>query len=117
MLRAGVSLPAVVKLLGHKRPRMTLQYLEITQQDLQREYRLARSQPRHLAPPPRAASSVLPPSADLVSLVDSLRTTQHILEMFRRSVAESSRRRLLDRLANRLVKIVTEAKKLTTPEK
>src|ERR1700726_4372433 len=108
MLRAGVSLPAVVKLLGHNSPRMTLQYLEITQQDLQREYRLARSQPRHLAPTPRTPSSTSPPSADLVSLIESLRTTQHILEMFRRSVAETSRRRLLDRLANRLVKIVSE---------
>ena len=117
MLRAGVSLPAVVKLLGHKTPRMTLQYLEITQQDLQREYRLARSQPRHLVPAPRAASSVSPPSADLASLIDSLRTTQHVLEMFRRSVAETSCRRLLDRLANRLVKIVAEAKNLKTPEK
>jgi hypothetical protein len=117
MLRAGVSLPAVVKLLGHKSPRMTLQYLEITQQDLQREYHLARTQPRHLAPAPRAVSSASPPSADLLSLLDSLRTTQYVLEMFRRSVAETSRRRLLDRLANRLVKIVTEAKKLNTPEK
>ena len=117
MLRAGVSLPAVVKLLGHNSPRMTLQYLEITQQDLQREYCLARSQPRHLTPKPRTASSLSPPSAGLVSLIESLRTTQHILEMFRRSVAETSRRRLLDRLANRLVKIVTEANKLNTPEK
>jgi integrase len=117
MLRAGVSLPVVVKLLGHNSPRMTLQYLEITQQDLQREYRLARSQPRHLAPTPRTASSTYPPSADLISLIESLRTTQHILEMFRRSVAETSRRRLLDRLSNRLVKIVSEAKKLKTPEK
>jgi site-specific recombinase XerD len=117
MLRAGVTLPAVVKLLGHKSPRMTLQYLEITQQDLQREYHLARSQPRHLVPPPRAASSVFPPSADLASLIDSLRTTQHVLEMFRRSIAEPSARRLLDRLANRLVKIATETKKLNKPEK
>jgi hypothetical protein len=37
--------------------------------------------------------------------------------MFRRNVAETSAQRLLGRLANRLVKIVTEAKKLTTPEK
>jgi hypothetical protein len=117
MLRAGVSLPAVVKLLGHKSPRMTLQYLEITQQDLQREYHLARTQPRHLAPAPRAISSASPPSADLASLIDSLRITQHVLEMFRRSVAETSHRRLLDRLANRLVKIVTEAKRLNTPGK
>jgi integrase len=117
MLRAGVSLPAVMKLLGHKSPRMTLEYLEITQQDLQREYRLARSQPRHIAPPPRVPSSISSPRPDLESLIDSLRAAQHVLEMFRRSVAETSARRLLDRLANRLVKIATEAKKLNTPEK
>jgi hypothetical protein len=117
MLRAGVSPPAVVKLLGHKSPRMTLQYLEITQQDLQREFLLARSQPRHIAPPPRVPFSISPPRADLASMIDSLRATQHVLEMFRRSIAEIPIRQLLDRLANRLVKIVTEAKKLTTPEK
>ena len=50
MLRAGVSFAAVMKLLGHKSPHMTLQYLEITQQDLQREFHLALSHPRHLAP-------------------------------------------------------------------
>jgi len=38
MLRAGVSFAAVIKLLGHKSPHMTLEYLEITQQDLQREF-------------------------------------------------------------------------------
>jgi integrase len=117
MLRAGVSLPAVVKLLGHKSPRMTLQYLEITQQDLQREFHSARSQPRHIAPTPRVPSSTSLPRADLRSLIDSLNAAQHVLEMFRRNVAETSAQRLLGRLANRLVKIVTEAKKLTTPEK
>ncbi len=82
-----------------------------------REYHLARTQPRHLVPTPRAVSSPSPPSADLASLIDSLRATQHVLEMFRRSVVETSPRRLLDRLANRLVKIVTAVKKLNTPEK
>lgn len=117
MLRAGVSLPAVVQLLGHKSPRMTLQYLEITRQDLQREFHLARSQPRHIAPPPRVPSSISHSRPDLESLIDSLRAAQHVLEMFRRSVANTSARHLLDRLANRLVKIATEAKKLNPPEK
>jgi hypothetical protein len=97
---------------------MTLQYLEITQQDLQREYRLARSQPRHLAPAPKLTSPPSLPCADLAGLIDSLRTTQHVLEMFRRTLPENKPpRRLLDRLANRLVKIVAEAKKLGAPEK
>ena len=60
MLRSGVSLTGVMKLLGHASPEMTLLYLEITQPDLQREYHLARSHPRHLLPtPPTLRSLVL----------------------------------------------------------
>ncbi|PYT29414.1 MAG: hypothetical protein DMG57_11775 [Acidobacteria bacterium] len=59
MLRAGVNFAAVMKLLGHKSPHMTLQYLEVTQLDLQREYRLARSHPRHLTPPTHEHCSLL----------------------------------------------------------
>ena len=102
MFRAGVGLPAVMKLLGHKSPRMTLYYLEITQQDLQRQYHLARSHPRHLAPPPRVPASDHSHRADLTSFIDSLRAAQHVLEMFRRSLADTSASRILSRLANRL---------------
>src|ERR1700738_552257 len=42
MLRLGVSLPALMQLLVHKDIRMTLRYLQVTQQDLQREFHLAR---------------------------------------------------------------------------
>jgi site-specific recombinase XerD len=35
MLRSGVSLPALMQLLGHKDIRMTLRYVQVTQQDLQ----------------------------------------------------------------------------------
>jgi site-specific recombinase XerD len=115
MLRAGVSFAAVIKLLGHKSPHMTLEYLEITQQDLQREFHLALSHPRHLLPS-RTLSSGSPPRADLVSLIDSLTVAQHVLEMYRRSVSDNAVRRLLDRLANRIVKILTEARKLNPPQ-
>jgi integrase len=108
MLRGGVTFPAVMKLLGHTTPAMTMLYLEITQTDLQREYHLARSHPRHLAPPPRTPLSMSSPRADLATLVDSLRAAQHILEMFRRALPEGLQRRLLDRIANRLVKIVAQ---------
>jgi integrase len=114
MLRAGVSFAAVMKLLGHKSPHMTLQYLEITQQDLQREFHLALSHPRHLAPSPTifSGSSL---RADSSNLFDSLTVAQHILEMYRRSLADNSARRLLDRVANRLTKILAEIRKLNTP--
>jgi integrase len=116
MLRAGVSFAAVMKLLGHKSPHMTLQYLEVTQQDLQREFQLARSHPRHMAPS-RTTSAGAQPRADLASLIDAFKNAQHVLEMFRRSLADDSARRLLGRLANRIAKLLTEAKKLDQPEK
>ena len=116
MLRAGVNFAAVMKLLGHKSPDMTLEYLQITQQDLQREFHLARSHPRHLAPT-RTLFSASPPRADLPSLIDSLKAAQHVLEMFRRSLAQDSPRRLLARLARRLVKILADTTKLNAPQK
>jgi site-specific recombinase XerD len=42
MVRLGISLPALMQLLGHKDIRMTLRYVQVTQQDLQREYHSAR---------------------------------------------------------------------------
>jgi integrase len=116
MLRAGVGFAAVMKLLGHKSPDMTLEYLQITQQDLQREFHLALSHPRHSVPS-RTTSSGSPPRADLSSLIDSLTAAQHVLEMYRRNVADNSARRLLRRLANRIVKILAETKKLNSPQK
>lgn len=116
MLRAGVGFASIMQLLGHKSPHMTMQYLEITQPDLQREFHLARLHPRHLAPSQTVASAS-PPRADLSSLIDSLKAAQHVLEMFRRSLAEDSSRRLLARVARRLVKILAETRKLNPPQK
>ena len=36
MIRLGVSLPALMQLLGHKDIRMTLRYVQVTQHDLKR---------------------------------------------------------------------------------
>jgi site-specific recombinase XerD len=115
MLRSGVGLPALMQLLGHASPEMTLHYLKITQPDLQREYHQALSHPRHLIPSPRA----LPPSstarADLPTLLLAIDAAQHILEMVRRTIPDSSHRRLLTRFGNRLTKMRTQLRNLTTP--
>ena len=42
-----------MKLLGHTAPEMTMRYVDVALTDLQREFQLARSQPRHLAPQPK----------------------------------------------------------------
>jgi integrase len=117
MLRAGVTLVAVMKLLGHKSPHMTLHYLEITQADLQREYRLARAHPRHLVPSPPAPLAASPASLDPTGILSSLQSAQHVIEMFRRTLPEGFSRRLLDRLTNRLTKIIAEIRKLDPSQK
>lgn len=112
MLRAGMGFPAVMKLLGHTSPEMTMRYLDVALHDLQREFELARSKPRHLVPQPKTPFA---PRAGLAGLIDSLLAAQHVLEMFRRTLPKGSSRRCLDRLSNRLTKIVTEVRKLATP--
>jgi len=80
-----------------------MRYLEVTLSDLEREFQLARSQPRHLVPQPKASLAAIRSGLD--GVIDSLRTTQHVLEMFRRAVPDGTSRRCLDRLTNRLTKI------------
>ena len=59
MLRAGVGFPALMKLLGHTSPEMTMRYVDVALTDLQREFQRARSQPRHLVPQPKMPSARL----------------------------------------------------------
>ena len=113
MLRAEVSFPALMKLLGHTSPEMTMQYLDVVLTALQREFELARSKPRHRVPQPPVPSA--PQRSGLHAVLDSLHTAQHMLELFGRSLPNGPSRRCLDRLSNRLSKILREARNLTTP--
>lgn len=114
MLRSGVSFPVLMKLLGHKDPEMTMLYLDIALTDLEREFNLARSQPRHLTPQPKPHLASL--RAGLDGVVDSVLAAQHLMEMFRRSLPDGHSRRCLNRLSNRLTKILSLLRKLNTPE-
>jgi site-specific recombinase XerD len=113
MLRAGVGFPALMKLLGHADPDMTMRYVDVALTDLQREFQLARSHPRHLVPQPRLPSARLRTGLD--GVIDSLLAAQHVLEIFRRALPNGTSRTCLDRLSNRLTKIVSEVRKLHTP--
>jgi hypothetical protein len=99
-----------MKLLGHVNPEMTMRYVDVAGTDLQREFHLARSQPRHLAPQPKASS--LSPRGGLDGVVDSLLFAQHAFEMFRRSLPNGTPKHRLEQLANRLTKILAETRKL-----
>jgi site-specific recombinase XerD len=112
MLRSGVTLTGVMELLGHSSPEMTLLYLEITQPDLQREYHLARQHPRHQLPFPQALRSSATFRADLPSLLNSLDTARYVLDMFRRTLSQDAARQLLDRIGNRLTKMLAELRRI-----
>jgi integrase len=116
MLLAGVTFAGLMQLLGHNSPEMTLAYLKLTQPDLQREYQSALSHPRHLVPNPRLPLSMPAVCANLPTLLASLHTAQHVLEMFRRAVTDDSTRHLLDRIGNRLVKVVAELSRIDPAE-
>jgi integrase len=112
MLRSGVSFPVLMKLLGHVDPEMTMRYVDVTLTDLEREFQMARAKPRHLAPQPKSSSPQL--RTGFNGLIDSFQASQHALELFRRSLPNGDRRNRLDRLANRLTKILAEIRKIQT---
>ncbi|MDE3110741.1 MAG: tyrosine-type recombinase/integrase, partial [Acidobacteriota bacterium] len=83
MLRAGVSLPALMKLLGHRTANMTLRYVEVTQKDLQREFHRAQQNPRHLIPAPAPLATIDPDLADAPAIVERLSGAIRVLDLFR----------------------------------
>jgi integrase len=119
MLRAGIGLPALMQLLGHKSLEMTLHYVEITQADLQRQFHTARHNisSRHSIPQLPAPSSpdILLP-ADLGAAARSLCAARHVLEMCRRAFQDRQAARKLQRLQNRIAKVTKELADLG-PEK
>jgi len=116
LLRAGVSLPALKELLGHKSLRMTLRYVQVSQNDLQREFHSARLKLAHSHPPLPLPLARLAPDAStgLPAASQALATSRHLLEMYRRQLPKGIARRTLDRLANRLTKIATTLETLFT---
>ena len=117
MLRLGVSLPALMRLLGHKDIRMTMRYVEVTQLDLHREFHAARqnaTQP-HRFPILSAPNSSA--RADLPGIRQALTATRHLLEMYRRQITDEKTRRTLRRLDRRLLAVDSRLDHLGTAEK
>ena len=110
MARSGVSFPVLMKILGHVNPEMTMRYVDVALIDLEREFKRAHDKPRHLAPQSKTASSQLRPG--LNGLIDALIASQHPLILFRRSLPNLTMGNRLDRLANRLTRVLAEIRKL-----
>jgi site-specific recombinase XerD len=119
MLRLGISLPALMQLLGHKDIHMTLLYLEVTQQDLQREFHFARQNAvqRHLVPKLALPDSSLFTVPDLPGIRRALAAVRHLLEMFRRQLTDEKTSRKLRRLDKRILSVAFELNQLIPPEK
>lgn len=117
MIRLGVSLPALMQLLGHKDIRMTMRYVQVTQADLQRQFHLARQnalQPHQI--PQLSASTSWSANPDLPGIQRTLSATRHLLEMYRRQLQDETARLKLQRLDNRLLKVAFELDRFAKAE-
>ena len=115
MLRAGVSLPGLMQLLGHRTADMTLRYVQVTQQDLQREFQQAQNHPRHCLPRPALLS--LPDdhtAADPDSVLARLSASIRVLDLYRQRHSGSADK-TLQLLHRRLVRIRSAFQKLIPP--
>ena len=116
MVRLGVSLPALMQLLGHKDIRMTLRYVQVTQLDLQREFHSARQRATRPHQAPVLSSPNSPTSADPKGIHQALAATRHLLEMYRRGLADEKTRRRLQRLDHRLLEVALQLDHIAKPE-
>lgn len=120
MLRLGVSLPALMQLLGHKDIRMTLRYLQVTQQDLQQEFhraRLAAAQLHSIPKLPLPSIPATPLHADVSTIRNTIAATRHLLDIFRLRLEDPKASRKLRRLTQRLLNIDRELEHLPNTEK
>lgn len=117
MVRLGVSLPALMQLLGHNDIRMTLRYVQVTQLDLQREFHTARqnaSRPHHI---PAIAVPNSTAQADIPGIRQAIAATRHLLDMFRRQLSDEKTRRKLQRLDQRLLAVAVQLDDIPKAEK
>jgi site-specific recombinase XerD len=105
MVRLGVSLPALMRMLGHHDIRMTLRYVEVVQLDLQREFHRARQKTAslHSIPQLPLPSPTAPVHADLSTIRQAIAATLHLLQLLQPQLepkAKCKLRRLTQRLLN-----------------
>jgi len=109
LLRAGFSLSALKDVLGHRDIRMTLGYVQVTQNDLQREYHQARQKMAsvHTVPQPANTLSIETPDDGLPTICRTVDALRHQLEMYRRHLNNQRGSRKLLSLLRRLAKLRT----------
>ena len=115
MARAGMPVPALMKLLGHKTPKMTMRYVEVAQLDVRKAYDEALVQLRAMhtlqarALPPH---SPLPHQPEAIRPLALMAATIAVLESMRRDTQDPCRVRLLHRFVKRLRKAGYDLKEI-----
>jgi len=111
MARAGMPVPALMKLLGHKTPKMTMRYVEVAQNDVREAYDKAMTQLSVICsvqsrtlpslPVPAAALTPQDESNQLLRLMETMITC---LESHRRDELDAARSKQLQRFIKRMRK-------------
>jgi len=96
-----------MKLLGHPNANMTLLYVEVTQQDLQREYQAALLHPRHRMPAPPALKSddASASTADATAVLTAIASALRLMDLYRQLQALSGADQPIRLLSRRLTRI------------
>ena len=120
MLRAGMSLPALKELLGHRSVRMTMRYVHVTQTDLQQQYLEARQRIASLYVLPKLPITKNTPihqCSDVQTICASLAAARHMLEMYRRRCADEHVDKKLRRLTTRVAVLAKKISELDSTSK
>ena len=117
MIRLGISLPALMQLLGHKHIDMTMRYVHVTLQDIQHEFHTARQNAAERHSTPQLSLPQTSSASGLPGVRQALAATRHLLEMHRRTLQDEKVLRKLQRLEKRLRSVADELDRLSTPEK
>lgn len=107
MLRAGMSLPVLMQILGHRDIRMTMGYVQVTQNDMQREYHLARQKIASLHSLPKVPNgyNVETTISSFQAICRALDALRRQFEMYRRGISDQKKNRKLHSLGRRLRKL------------
>ena len=114
MLRAGMSLPVLMKILGHRSVVMTLRYVDVTQSDIRRTYleSMERVKTRYgfPEPPPPTANPEQTIGRRLIG-PQLLRIATEV-EGFRRDHAKGAQRKKLQRFVEKLRRLIKDTENL-----
>jgi hypothetical protein len=94
-----------------------MRYIQVTQQDMQREFHQARqnaAQPHHQ---PTLSIPKAVQGTGLAGITQALAATRHLVEMYRRQLGDEKARRKLHRYDRRLLAIAAELGRLSSTEK